>query len=411
LDADGAVVQLAAGAAPEPALPPAPLRRILAPPTLAWVADGTVSTTHALAAVTAAAPPLPDHNQPREGEQPVPPPPQPAHAGDAPPGDGDDADDLDGGPGAKRPQRYLSAHLRRLEWRMLLHDLRLLGAEGKPLLAQLRSQSGPGALSWLDVPPGTELTMTPVAAVTMTLVALFVDPWRVSGETCPFRCSAAARPSCAHVFGCRSQPLRGKVATHEAHKRCLQGLLRSCGAPWFLNEDRGESDFDGDRADTVVLPGALALCGDASVARKGVVLDNRVCAPTAAVFLRPVAANAARFSGFAAREAEQEKLARYGGHWDAARYVFVPFVQECFGRLGQAARTFIAQLATHSAARAGGSEAVVRRRRAIERRRIVVTLSATLAREEAERVLAYVRDAQLSGRTVDPASTLLVRAR
>jgi len=54
---------------------------------------------------------------------------------------------------------------------------------------------------------------------------------------------------------------------------------------------------------------------------------------------------------------------------------------------------------------------VVRRRRAIERRRIVVTLSATLAREEAERVLAYVRDAQLSGRTVDPVSTLLVRAR
>ena len=88
-----------------------------------------------------------------------------------------------------------------------------------------------------------------------------------------------------------------------------------------------------------------------------------------------------------------------------------PFVQECFGRLGEAARTFIAQLATHSAARTGGSEAVVRRRRAIERRRIVVTLSATLAREEAERVLAYVRDAQLSGRTVDPVSTLLVRAR
>jgi hypothetical protein len=64
-----------------------------------------------------------------------------------------------------------------------------------------------------------------------------------------------------------------------------------------------------------------------------------------------------------------------------------------------------------SAARAGGSEAVVRRRRAIERRRIVVTLSATLAREEAERVLAYVRDAQLSGRAVDPVSTLLVPAR
>ncbi|KAG5186595.1 hypothetical protein JKP88DRAFT_288742 [Tribonema minus] len=55
------------------------------------------------------------------------------------------------------------------------------------------------------------------------------------------------------------------------------------------------------------------------------------------------------------------------------------------------------------------AEAVVRRRRAIERRRIVVMLSATLAREEAERVLVYVRDAQLTGRTVDPVSTLLTR--
>ena len=59
----------------------------------------------------------------------------------------------------------------------------------------------------------------------------------------------------------------------------------------------------------------------------------------------------------------------------------------------------------------GGSEAGVRRRRGIDRRRIVVTLSATLAREEAERVLAYVRDARLSGQAVDPVSTLLVRAR
>ena len=61
--------------------------------------------------------------------------------------------------------------------------------------------------------------------------------------------------------------------------------------------------------------------------------------------------------------------------------------------------------------RVGGSDAMVRRRRGIERRRIVVTLSAALAREEAERVLAYVRDAQLCGRTVRPVSTLLVGAR
>jgi hypothetical protein len=409
LDSDGAVVPPAVGV-PGPAPPPAPLGRVLSPPLLAWAAGVSVSSALALAAATAADPPLPGNNYVREGVQPVPPlvPPL-ARAGDAPRGGGDDGDDLPDG--RVRPQHCLATHLSRLEWRLLLHDLRLLGPEGKPLLAQLRSQSGPGALAWLDVPPGTALTMTPVAAVTMTLVALFVDPWRISGDVCPFGCSAAARPSCVHVFGCRSQPLRGQVATHEAHKRCLQQLLRSCGAAHFLNEDRGESDFDGDRADTVVLPGTLALCGDADVARKGVVLDNRVCAPTAARFLAPVAANAARTSGYAAQAAEREKRARYGGHYDAARYVFMPFVQECFGRLGPSARAFIALMAAHSAARVGGGERVVQRRCAVERRRIVVTLSATLAREAAERVLAYVRDAQRCGRTVDPVSALLAGAR
>jgi hypothetical protein len=343
---------------------------------LAWAADDTVSPTIALAAATAAGPPLPDNHHFGEGGQPVPPlPPLAPAAADAARGEEDDDDALFDG--KVRPQRHLTFYVSRLEWRLLLHDLRQLGGEGKTLLVQLRSQSGPGALSWLDVPPGTALTMTPVAAVTMTLVVLFVDPWRVAGDTCPFRCSATARPSCVHIFGCRShwQPQRGKMAVHETHKRCLQGLLRSCGAPWFVNEDRAESDFDGDRMDTVVLAGALALCGDPDVARKGVVIDNRVCAPTAEKFVAPVAANAARFSGFAAREAEKEKRRRYGGHYDAAHWVLVPFVQECFGRLGLAARAFIARLAAHSAARVGGSERVVKRRYGSERRRIVVTLS------------------------------------
>jgi len=378
-------------------------------PLLTWAAT-SVSPTQALVAVTAAAPPLPDNNDDREGEQPVPPLAPPlGGAGGAPPDEGDDDDDLRAA--RARPQRYLSAYLARVEWRLLLHDLRALGGDGKPLLAQLRSQSGPGALSWLDVPPGTAVTMTPTAAATMTLVALFVDPWRVGGDTCPFRCSAAQRPTCVHALGCGAMPLHGKTATHEAHKRCLQQLLRSCGAPYFLNEDRGESDYDGDRADTIVLPGVLALCGDPEVARRGVVLDNCVCAPAAATYVEPVADNSARSDAFAARAWERQKRARYGGHYDAARYVLVPFVQECFGRLGPAARAFIALMAAHSAARLGGSERVVRRRRGIERRRIVTTLSATLARAEAERVLAYVRCAQLRGRMVRPVSTLLAGVR
>jgi alkanesulfonate monooxygenase SsuD/methylene tetrahydromethanopterin reductase-like flavin-dependent oxidoreductase (luciferase family) len=68
-------------------------------------------------------------------------------------------------------------------------------------------------------------------------------------------------------------------------------------------------------------------------------------------------------------------------------------------------------LAAHAAARAGGSERVVRRRRSVVRRLIVVALSAALARELAERILAYVRCAQMSGRVVRPVSALLAGAR
>ncbi|KAG5184878.1 hypothetical protein JKP88DRAFT_276811 [Tribonema minus] len=93
----------------------------------------------------------------------------------------------------------------------------------------------------------------------------------------------------------------------------VSGLQRSCGALYFINEDRGgESNYDGDRADTVVLPGTLALCGDPDVARKGVVLDDRVCAPTVAKYVVSAAADAALSDGFAAHEAEQERRVRYG---------------------------------------------------------------------------------------------------
>ncbi|KAG5183670.1 hypothetical protein JKP88DRAFT_255721, partial [Tribonema minus] len=120
---------------------------------------------------------------------------------------------------------------------------------------------------------------------------------------------------------------------------------------------------------------------------------------------------AATVNGFAARSAEAYKRARYVGHFDAGRWVVVPFVQESFGRLGGAARAVIARLATHAAARVGGSERVVRRRRSVVRRHFVGALSAAHARELAERIRAYVRSAQMSGRAVRPVSLLLAAAR
>ena len=340
-----------------------------------------------------------------------PPPPPPAHANGPPPlpppaqaaVDGaDDDDDLLGDDATRHPQRYLSAHMTRLTQRLLVRDLQRQGAAARPRLAQLRSQSGRGALSWLDVPPSSAVAMTSVAAATMTLVVLFVEPWRIAGDTCVYGCPSAG-PTCLHVLGCARQSLRGQVPTHQAMKCALQQQLRSCGAPYFLNEDTMASDYDGDQIDTLVLPGTLHMCGDADFARKGVAVDNSVCAPTASTLCR----RAAAASGAAARARERDKYARYGSRLNPERYLIVPFVQESFGRLGPAASRFIGVMAAHAAARAGGGERVVRRRRGIVRRRIVVTLSAALARELAERILAYVHGARLRGRAVRPVSRLL----
>jgi hypothetical protein len=85
----------------------------------------------------------------------------------------------------------------------------------------------------------------------------------------------------------------------------------------------------------------------------------------------------------------------------------VPFVQESYGRFGEAALGFISLVASHSAACRGGNKKVILRRRGIISRQIMAELSLCLARELGERVCAYVRGAIMAGRTVDPVSALL----
>ena len=293
-------------------------------------------------------------------------------------------------------------------------DLRRSGSKGKLVRAQFRSQRGPGAMTWLSAPPGQ---ISPTNAAIMVMVSVMVDPYRLSGDTCPFsrenRCGATDGPTCVHAIGCPHQHIRGHVATHTQLKRCLQRSLTRCNASWWTNEDTSVFRKSGFKMDTVLAPGALSLASDEEYAMKGVLLDNSIRAPTARIYLDPPARDgkgAAFESGFAAKKGEKDKIKHYitdSQSFDTDRWVLVPFVQESFGRFGKAALNFIRILASHSAACRGGNVAVIQRRQGIITRQILTQLSLCLARELGERVQAYMRGAIMAGRRTDPVSALL----
>ena len=207
------------------------------------------------------------------------------------------------------------------------------------------------------------------------------------------------------------EALRGYHNTHTMQKRCLQRLLRQQHVPWVTNEDASVFSVADRRADTAIGPGALSLAKDTTLQYEGVVVDSTVRAPVADYMLPPTAgarANAATQDGFAAAAGEKQKR-KHHENCLLPQWRFVPFVQETFGRLGPAARAFLRQVASHSAAAQGGHTKVIERRAGIVYRLILVALGASLARELAEslRVFAYVQGARLEGWTAHPASAIL----
>ena len=68
-----------------------------------------------------------------------------------------------------------------------------------------------------------------------------------------------------------------------------------------------------------------------------------------------MAANAAVKDGYAANVGNKEKIEHHKGCLDPRQWMFVPFVQETFGRLGGAAHKFLRELAAHSAACKGAT--------------------------------------------------------
>ena len=128
-------------------------------------------------------------------------------------------------------------------------------------------------------------------------------------------------------------------------------------------------------------------------------------APTANKYLagKP---NAATKDGHTADVGEKEKIDHHDGALSSS-WVFVPFVQESYGRLGSQACQFVKDLAMHSALCAGGRGAQIKRRAAATKKQIVTALSRSLAQELAERIIAYVRGAEMLGCVTRPVSALL----
>jgi len=116
---------------------------------------------------------------------------------------------------------------------------------------------------------------------------------------------------------------------------------------------------------------------------------------------------ASNTDGYATEAAEKIKDNHHRGRFCAQRWIFVPFVQESFGRLGRRAASFVEELASHSAKCKGGDEQKILRMRG----RILVTirteLSTSLAKAVAERVQAYIRGANMKGRSCVSVSALL----
>jgi hypothetical protein len=299
-------------------------------------------------------------------------------------------------------QRELTSAIVAAQRRALDAALRSSGDAGRLARAQLHSQSGTGAWAWLDCTPGR---IGSQAAATMILVGLFVDPWRIEGGDCPYcHTTLDEGPTCVHALGCHRQHLRGNNHTHTVQKRALQAVLRRHHVSWLTNEDASVFNRAGLCMDTAVAPGALMLAAQEEFQLKGVLLDTTVRAPTVRSNLTSGAADK---PGHAAKKGEDDKLKKYGGTFDADRWILVPFAQETFGRFGERALSFVRVLASHSAACEGGGAEVIKRRRSVFCRRIVVELSLSLARELAERVLAFVRGAAMTGRMGRPVSSLL----
>ena len=300
------------------------------------------------------------------------------------------------------------------------------GKAGRAFSAQLRSQSGKDALSWCGY-AGLQRGMTSQDTNTMLLVTMGVEPWCLSGELCPYCKFPGTSPTTAHAMVCSRQHHVGCNALHTCLKRCLQFEVLQRNGITFSNEDGSMfSDPAAQRGgvhdrtgrlygDTVIQVHGLSLCGDDSRKKKGFIIDTSVAGVPSKKYLygsvREPGVNSAEVDGHAAACREAKKHRHHDGRYNTCSWELVPMVQESSGRFGREASAMLELIAMHCAQRSGGSKQRIRERKSSVLRHARTTLSTALAMKTAERVTAYMRGADVLGRTVAPMSTLLSLSR
>jgi hypothetical protein len=299
------------------------------------------------------------------------------------------------------PQRVLARDRHTLSFLVLVLTIFSL----KRIVWKLRSpQRSNFPMAWLD-PSGSPLESLNMTL--MTLMALAVDPFRLSGQGCPYPKCQHKLVACEHAVGCCRQNLRCLTSGHNTLKRVFQDLCRSNGVTLVGNEDTSVVK-NGLRADTSIYPGGLQLCGIRQWQTLGFVVDTTLRTPTTASYLKQKECNTAKIPGFAADTGNDAKEQHHQGQL-VQGYKLIPLVQESYGRMGRKAAAFLKQLAVHSSTCKGGSTSQILRRRGAVHAAIRTQLSTDLAREVSERVFAYIRGARrFYGRTVEPVSGLLL---
>jgi hypothetical protein len=246
-------------------------------------------------------------------------------------------------------------------------------------MARHRSQTGPGAMSWVAARPASAaLTMPPAACRLALRRALGVEAY--IGDQCPL-------PTCARRAPCDERHARLCRAmdpsfVHHRIRDALSAILTSYGVRHHVEDPTPFTGRNrGRKMDITTLAGALPLSGNARFQRRGSLLDVTIADPHARL-----RAGAATRDGAAAIYSTNRKLRYYSGRYVRSSYDLWPLALESYGRWGGDAEELFDAIATHAV---GGPDSVTWRAKGAVVHSIRQRLAVTLQRAVSQRVMYF----------------------